>query len=68
LFNKNDIFLFLRTKVGLGALDYRNPEQLISMQTFSAHPSYNANTFDYDYAVITLQYAATLGGNVRPVL
>jgi len=56
-------FLDFSTTVGLGALDYRNPEQLITMATFTPHPQYS-NTVDYDYAVITTTSPAILGGNV----
>jgi len=61
------VFFNFSTRVGLGALDYRSPEQLINMATFTAHPQHNANTFDYDYAVITLSSAVSLGGNVRTI-
>ena len=58
------INMFFRTIVALGAVDYRDPEQLIPMDFFTSHPSYNSNTFDYDYAVITMEYEATLSDNV----
>jgi len=57
-------FLNFSTRVGLGALDYRNPEQLINMAAFTPHPQYNSNTLDYDYAVITLSSTATREPNV----
>ncbi|CAK8673843.1 unnamed protein product [Clavelina lepadiformis] len=53
--------------VNLGAVDYHNPEQTINQAKFTPHPQYNSNTFDYDYAVITMQRAATLGGNVNTI-
>ena len=56
--------IFRGTRVGLGAVDYRYPEQLINMATFSGHPAYNSNTFNYDFAVITLAAPAFLGENV----
>lgn len=56
------------TRVGLGALDYRYPEQLISMATFTGHPFYNSQSLDYDYAVITLASDAVLGGNVSELV
>ncbi|XP_078488983.1 chymotrypsinogen A-like [Ciona intestinalis] len=51
----------------LGAVNYNQPEQTISQRTFTPHPQYNGNTFDYDYAVITLASEATLGGNVNTI-
>ena len=66
---RNYQFIFSSNiKVGLGSVDYRNPEQLISSILFTAHPSHNSATFDYDFAVITLISAASLGGDVGIIL
>uniref|UniRef100_H2ZD77 Peptidase S1 domain-containing protein n=1 Tax=Ciona savignyi TaxID=51511 RepID=H2ZD77_CIOSA len=51
----------------LGAVDYRNPEQKITQQKFTAHPQYNSATIDFDYAVIKLSSAAILGENVNTI-
>ena len=51
----------------MGSVDYRTPEQLISSIKFTAHPSHNSATFDYDFAVITLEMEASLVGNVALV-
>jgi len=48
----------------LGAVDYHNPEQSISVSVWTAHPNYNSRTLDYDFSVAKLSKDATLTANV----
>jgi len=48
----------------LGAIDYHNPEQSISVSVWTAHPQYNSRTLDYDFSVAKLSSDATLTANV----
>ena len=51
----------------MGSVDYRNPDQLIPVAQFHVHPQHNSTTLDFDFAVITLQTAASLNSNVGTV-
>merc|ERR1712002_580132 len=55
------------TKVAFGSIDYHTPEQLISAGVITSHPQHNSQTFDVDFAVITLAQEVTLGGNVQAI-
>lgn len=48
----------------MGSVEWKNPAQSISVTAFVPHPQYNDQTYDYDYAVITLASEATLDANV----